>query len=389
VTSLCRKLGAAPPEPGAVHHSAELGEVRLRWERHTEFSTYTFYRDGVPGRPFAEPAIEAVAGDWVNRIPGERIMAAHMAFVDGPVAGADEARPAPDFAPAQVNGSRIAGGQASVWTDFRIRGDGYSRFLVQNHGMGAREAGYQVRRLLEIEGYRMLALLALPLIREIGPRLSALESELGEVTAGMQAAADESESDAQRDLARLTEMAAEIEHLAARANYRIAAARAYHTLVERRLDLLREERLGDLEPLGDYLDRRMRPAVDTFDAVRRRIADVAERVGRANALLRTRIDVRQATQSRDLLDSMNRRAGLQLRLEQAVEAITVIAGAYYLSQLLVLFAGAVGDLLPGGGLGLDAKTAVGLATPAIAAALWLAVRWLRARSHGNVTGEAR
>ncbi|MDZ7748412.1 MAG: DUF3422 domain-containing protein [Halofilum sp. (in: g-proteobacteria)] len=379
VAALCRKARVAPPADGDVYHSVDLGEVRLRWERHAECSTYTFYRDGVPARPFADPAIEAMPGDWVNRIPGERLVAMHVALVDAAVPGADDARPAPDFSPARLNGSRIADGAACAWTDFRIRGDGYSRILVRSHGIGEREAGHQVRRLLEIESYRMLAMVALPLIREVGPRLSELERELGAVTAGMREPGGVSEADEQRHLARLTGLAAEIEHIAARANYRIAATRAYHALVARRLSLLREGRLQDLEPLGDYLERRLQPAADTCEAVRRRIDDVAERVGRANALLRTRLDVKQATQSRDLLDSMNRRAGLQLRVEQAVEAITVIAGAYYSTGLLRQLGAGLADAVPALA-GLPVDTVVGLATPALVLALWLGVRHLRART---------
>lgn len=385
IARLCRSAGVAPPRADAAHHRAELGEVWLRWERHAECSTYTFYRQGVPQRPFSEPAIAAIASDWVNRIPGERLVALHLAFVDFDVPGGDSARPAPDFSPLQVNGSLIAEGTARAWSDFRIRGDGYSRILVRDHGMGEREAGIQVRRLLEVESYRMLALLALPLVRELAPRLSTLEERLGAVTESMEARGADSETDDQRDLAHLTELAAEIEHIAARANFRVAATRAYHTLVEQRLRLLREARLSDLEPIGDYLERRLRPAVDTTEALRRRIDDIADRVSRANGLLRTRLDVKQTTRSRDLLESMDRRAGLQLRLEQAVEAITVIAGAYYSTQLLQLLGRALTGSVPGWEA-VPVERGVGLASPLLVIGLWLLVRHLRARIR-HVTAE--
>jgi uncharacterized membrane-anchored protein len=48
LAALCARLGAAPPAPGARHHAADLGPVTVRWERHTEFSGYTFLRPGAP-----------------------------------------------------------------------------------------------------------------------------------------------------------------------------------------------------------------------------------------------------------------------------------------------------------------------------------------------------
>ena len=67
---------------------------------------------------------------------------------------------------------------AHAFTDFRIHTGGFSRILVQDHGMAPRQAGRVVQRLLEIDTYRMLALLALPLAREISPRLTRSEQEL-------------------------------------------------------------------------------------------------------------------------------------------------------------------------------------------------------------------
>ena len=376
VASLCRKYDATPPAAGAMHHAIDLGEFRLRWERHTECSTYTFFRPGAGRRVFADPAIEALPSDWINRLPGERLVAIQLEVEAED--GADG--PPPGFGQTGLVGSRIAGGRARVWTDFRIRGDGYTRMLVHAGAMGANELGQQVRRLLEIESYRMLALLALPVIKRVGPRLGELERRLADITADMQEHRDVSEADEQRYLARLTGLAAETEHIAAQSNYRIAAARAYHALVERRLDLLDEAPLSDLEPIGSYLRHRMQPAADTCEAVRRRIDDVAERIGRANGLLRTRLDVKQATQSRDLLDSMDRRAGMQLRLEQAVEVITVIAGAYYLSGLLKQAGKAIVHAVPGWSA-LPVESIVGFATPVLVLGLWLLVHHFRSRAH--------
>ena len=54
--------------------------------------------------------------------------------------------------------------------------------LVQDHGMAPRQAGRVVQRLLEIDTYRMLALLALPLAREMCPFLTRSEQDLAKVT---------------------------------------------------------------------------------------------------------------------------------------------------------------------------------------------------------------
>jgi uncharacterized membrane-anchored protein len=170
-------------------------------------------------------------------------------------------------------------------------------------------------------------------------------------------------------LDRLTALAAETEDLAAATSYRFAATQAYSKLVERRLELMMETRLPSHEPISAYLARRLRPAVSTCEAVDRRIKDLAQRVARANDLLRTRVEVAQSAQSRDLLESMNTRAGLQLRLEQAVEVITVIAGTYYLASLVGFGAEALNVF----GFTLDSGVVTGISAPAILIGLWAVI----------------
>ena len=40
LSELSRRLGIAAPDRQARHHSMKWGQGSLRWERHTEFSTY-------------------------------------------------------------------------------------------------------------------------------------------------------------------------------------------------------------------------------------------------------------------------------------------------------------------------------------------------------------
>src|SRR4051812_15941347 len=79
LASLCTRLGAVPPAVGARHHMADFGPVAVKWERHTEFSSYTFLRPGVPADPFADPALAAVPADWLAATPGRLLVAVHLA----------------------------------------------------------------------------------------------------------------------------------------------------------------------------------------------------------------------------------------------------------------------------------------------------------------------
>jgi len=98
-------------------------------------------------------------------------------------------------------------------------------------------------------------------------------------------------------------------------------------------------------------------------------------VARASHLLSTRVDIARERQNQALLASMNRRAKLQLRLQQTVEGLSVAAIVYYLAGLV----GYVTKGLKAGGLKLEPDLVVGLAVPALAVLAILAVR--RARRH--------
>jgi uncharacterized membrane-anchored protein len=225
--------------------------------------------------------------------------------------------------------------------------------------MTPRQAGRMVQRLLELETYRMLALLALPVARGLAPHLDASERELARVTAALAAAAEAKDEPALLD--RLTRLEAEIEDRQSSNHYRFSAAVAYHELVQRRIDELREERIQGLQTFQEFTERRLAPAMSTCRAAAARQESLSRHVARATQLLSTRVDVARERQNQAVLESMNRRAKMQLRLQQTVEGLSVAAVTYYVVGLV----GYAAKGLNAAGVGIDPDVAQGVSVPVI------------------------
>ncbi len=238
----------------------------------------------------------------------------------------------PVAAKAETIAAGIAGGAAEVFTDFRPGPDGFTRFVVVQPGEDEALGGRIVQQLFEIEQYRLLALLAFPLAGEAGAALSRLEDEAAaaarEVTATGGAEAD------RKLLDRLAGLAGEAQALAGRAGFRFRAARAYHGIVQERVGQLRESRLEGQPTIGEFMERRLAPAMRTCAAVAERLQAVIEHIARTSQLLQTRVEVAAEQTNAGLLASMDRRAKMQLRLQQAVEGLSVAAISYYAVGLL-------------------------------------------------------
>jgi uncharacterized membrane-anchored protein len=372
VVRLADRFAAVPPPPGANHWRADLGPFRVRWERHTEFTRYTFVVDGTWSDPFAEPAIAVVPREWIEGLVGETIVASHAALVRDEGAIDPEELSRRLFAGNLLIGAGIAGGAAVGLTDFRIHADGFSRLLIVDRSMTPWQAGRMMQRLLEIETYRILALLALPVARDLAPALAGFERELAAVTSALRAA---TASDEPLLLERLTRLEAEIEQRAADNHYRFSAAAAYYELVQRRIAELREERIQGMQTFLEFNERRLAPAMNTCRAVAVRQDALSQRVARATQLLSTRVDITRERQNQMLLESMNRRAKLQLRLQQTVEGLSVAAITYYLVSLV----GYAAKGLEAGGLAFRSDVMMALSIPLVAGFVWWGVRRVRQR----------
>lgn len=314
IAALCESFAVTPPTPDATQFSAQLGPVRFKWERHGEFSAFTLFKPGLSPRPFSEPVAALLPAGWLAGLPGNTLVAAHAKLIKAPQAPPDADALAAHFGGNIAVGAEIGEGAGLAYTDFRTHSDGFARFLVCDRRFTPRQAGRMLQRLFEIEAYRMMALLALPIARGQSARTVEIERALSTLTAKIAAEGGDDEA----LLQDLTRLAADIEREITGSQFRFGACRAYHALVVARISELRESRLPGIQTIDEFMARRLNPAVDTCATAARRLHELSERVAQISGLLSTRVDIKRERQNQALLASMDRRAKLQLRLQQTV-----------------------------------------------------------------------
>jgi uncharacterized membrane-anchored protein len=371
LADLLQRYGMRLRDPNTKHFATRLDGTRLRWERHTEYTRYTLVDESVEGAPFARDERTVLPADWLQTLRGEVIVAVKTWIVAQAPGQLDADAVSEKYFNGNVLvGARIADGAAIALTDLRIHDDGFSRFLLFNESMSDAQTGRVLQRLLEIETYRVLALLALPVAQQLVPVLDADERELTDIG---QALVDASAEDEQDLLERLTRLSAGTQHRQQRSNYRFAAADAYYEIVLQRILELRESRIPGLQTFGEFMNRRLAPAVKTYRAVSKRQRYILEQMARATKLLSTRIDIARQQQNQTLLASMNRRVKAQLRLQATVEGLSVAAVTYYVVGLV----GIAAESLSAYGVAIDKSVTMGISIPIVAAIAFLGIRRLR------------
>lgn len=358
LADLCRSsLLPAPPE-GARWWAFDAGHWTLRWERHTEFSSWTI---------FSRAANDGPPRGWIENLPGEILVRTTADLrrdeTDGPTPASPQG--------TSMIGSVVLDGAATIYTDFKPDDSGVTRFLVMVKSIDRVLAGRLTLMLLEIETYRLMALLAFPLAGSAGARVSAFETEAGALAARL---AEEVGVDADRALlGRIIALSGESEALNTQTSYRFRAAAAYYDIVQDRIATLRELHIPGMQTIGEFMDRRLAPAMRTCDAVAERERAVIARIARTGQMLRTRIEIEAEATSAALLKSMDNRAQTQIRLQRTVEGLSVAAIAYYALSLLSYPLKAVEHSFPN----FDAVLATGLLAPAVILVVWLALQRLR------------
>lgn len=378
----CEHLRKLPGQQGLALEALQAHFMRLRldgytlkWERHSEFTRYSVVL------PLPESVHAGVSDaellqlldlppDWLRDIPGRTLAAVQLLLVHGDLQQPEAAMAQAQawFGEAPVVAS-LMGVAAHSWavTDFVLRPSGFERMVViAPQGTTQTRAGRVAQRLLELETYRLMALRGLPVAKELGPMLLKAEAELADITTQLESKA----AGDQNLLDTLVSLSARVERATATHVYRFSATRAYEALVAQRIEQLHERTIPGTQPIGEFMQRRLSPAMATVAATAQRLASLSERVARASALLRTRVDIATEQQNQQLLAKLTRGQEIQLHMQTTVEGLSIAAISYYVISLLLYGAKA----LKATGVPVNPELAVGVLIPLVLWGVWTATQ---------------
>jgi uncharacterized membrane-anchored protein len=367
---LLDRHGAPHPQPDATHYAGQIGRHWLKWEQHTEFVTYTAFSDGVSDRAFNPADFEVFPSDWLDQAPGQRITSSLLRVVPRPDQKTIKANLADWFVPESLAVSHVLDDAAVAAGDFRIDPAGHMRFAVfVTEGTGQRRIGRIIQRLCEIEIYKAVSMLGFARVKQLNAKLGALDARVTELMNEM----TDGPAPADEMLPQLLSTSTELETMAARSSFRFGATGAYEAIVNQRIFSLREERFEGRQTFADFMMRRYEPAMRTVNSTETRLRMLSDRAIRAGELLRTRVDVERSAQNQALLESMDRRADMALRMQHTVEGLSVVAISYYAVSL-------AGYLLyPLTALGISKGMLTALVTLPVVGLVWLGIRQIRKR----------
>ena len=373
LAAIAQKSKADHPSANPAYRAGVLGEsVKFVWEKHSEGTSLTLFVSDAGPEAFLDPSSHAelqAALDWAEALPGEIVRCTRIWVAEND-SQIEEVLPSLSLVPAELISCHL-GSDIRMWSDFRIKGDGFGRLLVAANGAESAEITRQVQRVQELGNYRNRALLGLPVARECWPKLDAAEERLRDLAARI---GNQDESD-DRLTETLSKLSLELAAIETSISFRMDATKAYAQLVKDRLAQVDPKPIDGFASLTDFTQRRFIPAMNTCEATTARVRQLALRAAQLSSLLRARIETRIENQNAKLLRSMESSTRMQVRLQQLVEGFSVVALSYYLIGLVGYLLGG----LPLAEYGLRKEWVLaGLVIPVVAT-IWIGMRVLKRR----------
>lgn len=292
------------------------GTIQVNIERHTEFTSLTLIEESEHTQSLAT----VLPDGWIPALAGEIIVA-----VDCLVRLARDGEQR-----SSVCASSFEAGRATAYFDFQLAADGHTKIQIDvSPECSSRDIGRITLQVLEIETYRCFTALGLPKARDAQQRLWEIANLIPNDPVDM----DDDTEIAVRYSA-LSELGNEVEQIWRDTSFRFNACQAYWALVQARLTALAEERFDARLTIGRFLERRLGPAIATYQSTARQRDNIADQVANLSSMLQTRIELGLQRQNANLLTSLNEGSERQIRLQQAVEGVSVVAISYYAVGLL-------------------------------------------------------
>ena len=356
---------------------------KVIWERHSEFTRYTIVQSlpahaqwGCELPEFADHA--ATGNEWLRNIPGKTITAIHLGILNQGIDDPDAFYKAKKWlGNGTLIGSKMGRtfdhqSHSHLMTNLKIGADGFERILVlAAPETSENRAGRIVQRLLELETYRIMSLLSFPVAKKLAVKLRETEVQLVEITERLEKKKDSDDV----LLNELATLATQVESLTAEHSYRFSAALAYDAIVRERISEMREQPLSGMQTVGEFMQRRLAPAIATVKVTSERLAALAERVARASGLLQTRVEIAAEAHNQQLLEKLTRGQELQLRLQATVEGLSIAAITYYVISLALF----VVKALEAAGLNINPELLAGFCTPVVLFISWKTIQHIHVR----------
>ena len=366
----------------------QLADYSIKWERHTEFTSYTIVQPLVGNaQSVSSPDIFSnlkLPKKWLQTVPGDTQAAIKLAMLHGDISKPNEAlNIAKEWLGTQSIFASLVGNtsHSMAVTDFLLGDDGFENMVViAPPETTEMRAGRVSQRLIELETYRLMALRGLPIAKQLAVFLAQSDKSLADITLQLE---KKSSSD-QELLDRLIALATEIERATSEHTFRFSATRAYDALVTQRIAELRERSIHGTQNIGDFMKRRLSPAIATVAYTAERLASLSGRISRVSALLHTRVDIATEVQNQLLLEKLTRGQELQLRLQATVEGLSIAAISYYVVSLVYYLAKA----LKAYGVPVHVEIFTGLSIPVILLVVWRTTSAVQ-KIHVNQTAKTK
>lgn len=308
-------------ETGPRHRTGSLKGIHVKLEKHTEFLSCTFFNE-------LEDKSKTI--DLMNFVKSQFPVAETEVYVLLHLSLVKSVREMLKFMPID---QRVYGGKMRDGIDVRSTfipdKTGAIHFGIFGKNLTGDELGRRIQRLMEMETYRTMSLLGLPVARQVGKQLALCEKELEELTLKLGKQTHTTQEDDERLFKQLSDLSERSNVLLAETRYRFSASRAYFTLFQQRIDSLEEVKVGDVQTMSGFLRSRLNPAMATIESTAKRQETLTNDLSRALVLLRTRIELNLNKGNQALLQSMDKRHDQQLKISQTVEGLSIVAITYY------------------------------------------------------------
>jgi len=401
LAALCKHFMVEPPPADSSFFMADLaGTCSLRWERHTEVQTYTFSRAATAEEatsPFSSSSLplSVLPEWWTASLPGTVVASTHYALIEhAPTLSfnslvAREQRfawIANQFGrSSMITAASVDSSRFRVYSDWRVHADGFGRMMVVSDmppeaSNKRSSAGKVLQRLIELDKYRMLALMGLPFARALVPRIDELNAELTSVMAAVGHAGQLDVTEQRRVLDQLSELTAASLKLGSSSHFRFSASAAYSQIVDDRIKFLGMETIDGIPSIHVFVQGTSHPAMRTCESVVRRLEALSASSQLAADLLRTSLNVQQQADNIKRLGQIQRNARSQLLLQESAEGLGVVAITYYSTGVLGYVAKAVDKL---GYLPVPPELALGASVPLVALAVYISLNRLKQHVHGH------